>query len=90
MRPRLQPGLLKRDLDPALYWTTIARNSSARNWTNFAPTFSEKNALWLRYWRPTNWAFLNGDRVSQPSSRDDQDAAASAGFPAEVAAIRAG
>ena len=29
-----------------------------------------KNALWLRYWRPTNWAFMNGDRISQPSSRD--------------------
>ncbi len=32
-----------------------------------------KNELWLSYWRPTNWAFLNGDRVSQPSSRDHQD-----------------
>ena len=33
----------------------------------------EKNQLWTRYWRPTNWAFLNGDRISQPSSRDDVD-----------------
>lgn len=33
----------------------------------------QKNALWLSYWRPTNWAFLNGDRVSQPSSRDHRD-----------------
>lgn len=33
----------------------------------------EKNALWLRYWRPTNWAFLAGDRITQPSSRDYQD-----------------
>ncbi len=32
-----------------------------------------KNAIWLSYWRPTNWAFLNGDRVSQPSSRDPRD-----------------
>ena len=32
-----------------------------------------KNALWTRYWRPTNWAFMNGDRVSQPSSRDHVD-----------------
>ncbi len=30
----------------------------------------EKNRLWLHYWRPHNWAFLGGDRVSQPSSRD--------------------
>ncbi|HWE04932.1 MAG TPA: LamG-like jellyroll fold domain-containing protein [Tepidisphaeraceae bacterium] len=29
-----------------------------------------KNALWSRYWRPINWAFMNGDRISQPSSRD--------------------
>ena len=32
-----------------------------------------KNALWSRYWRPTNWAFMNGDRISQPSSRDHID-----------------
>lgn len=32
-----------------------------------------KNATWLSYWRPNNWAFLNGDRVSQPSSRDHVD-----------------
>ncbi|MBI3879973.1 MAG: hypothetical protein HY301_07895 [Verrucomicrobia bacterium] len=29
-----------------------------------------KNRLWFDYWRPMNWAFLNGDRTSQPSSRD--------------------
>jgi hypothetical protein len=34
---------------------------------------SRKNATWLSYWRPNNWAFLNGDRVSQPSSRDHLD-----------------
>jgi hypothetical protein len=32
-----------------------------------------KNALWLRSWRPPNWAFLNGDRITQPSSRDHVD-----------------
>lgn len=32
-----------------------------------------KNRLWNDYWRPTNWAFLNGDRVEQPSSRDHVD-----------------
>ena len=32
-----------------------------------------KNRLWFRYWRPTNWAFLAGDRTDQPSSRDHQD-----------------
>jgi GDSL-like Lipase/Acylhydrolase family len=29
-----------------------------------------KNALWVRYARPMNWAFLGGDRTEQPSSRD--------------------
>lgn len=30
----------------------------------------QKNDLWFRYWRPTNWAFLYGNRQSTPSSRD--------------------
>ena len=29
-----------------------------------------KNDLWFRYWRPTNWAFLYGNRQQTPSSRD--------------------
>ena len=29
-----------------------------------------KNRLWFNYWRPQNWAFLGGDRIEQPSSRD--------------------
>lgn len=33
----------------------------------------EKNRLWFSYARPQNWAFLNGDRTSQPSSRDHLD-----------------
>lgn len=32
-----------------------------------------KNRLWFDYWRPQNWAFLAGDRTSQPSSRDYLD-----------------
>lgn len=32
-----------------------------------------KNVLWTDSWRPTNWAFLNGDRQEQPSSRDHVD-----------------
>ena len=42
-----------------------------------------KNAAWLSYWRPGNWAFLNGDRITQPSSRDHQDPRVR-WFPAEV------
>lgn len=33
----------------------------------------KKNTLWTNYWRPTNWAFLYGNRQSQPSSRDHQN-----------------
>jgi hypothetical protein len=33
----------------------------------------KKNRAWLEYWRPSNWAFLNGDRIEQPSSRDHLD-----------------
>jgi hypothetical protein len=33
----------------------------------------KKNRLWESYWRPTNWAFLHGDRTAQPSSRDHGD-----------------
>lgn len=32
-----------------------------------------KNGLWTDAWRPANWAFLNGDRMEQPSSRDHVD-----------------
>jgi hypothetical protein len=43
----------------------------------------EQNRAWMRYWRPDNWAFLAGDRVSQPSSRDHLDARVR-WFPGEV------
>lgn len=32
-----------------------------------------KNRFWFHYTRPQNWAFLAGDRTSQPSSRDHRD-----------------
>lgn len=34
------------------------------------PLIHAKNKLWHEYWRPSNWAFLYGDRTAQPSSRD--------------------
>jgi hypothetical protein len=43
----------------------------------------EKNQHWFNYWRPQNWAFLGGDRVSQPSSRDHRDPKVR-WFPAEM------
>ncbi|HZE97142.1 MAG TPA: LamG-like jellyroll fold domain-containing protein [Planctomycetota bacterium] len=42
-----------------------------------------KNALWTNGWRPSNWAFLNGDRMDQPSSRDHVDRRVR-WFPVEV------
>ncbi|MEM9015673.1 MAG: hypothetical protein AAGC68_01570 [Verrucomicrobiota bacterium] len=33
----------------------------------------EKNRLWDQYYRPTNWAFLYGDRQHVPSSRGHKD-----------------
>lgn len=36
-------------------------------------TIREKNVIWSRYWLPSNWAFLYGNRQSQPSSRDHRD-----------------
>ena len=32
-----------------------------------------KNVLWFNYSRPQNWAFLGGDRTTQPSSHDHRD-----------------
>jgi hypothetical protein len=42
-----------------------------------------KNQLWFDYCRPQNWAFLGGDRVEQPSSRDHRDPKIR-WFPAEM------
>lgn len=33
----------------------------------------EKEEIWQRYWLPTNWAFLYGNRQTQPSSRNHID-----------------
>lgn len=43
----------------------------------------EKNRLWFNYYRPQNWAFLAGDRINQPSSRDHIDRT-KRWFPAEM------
>ena len=51
---------------PETHWdaSTVARVREA---------VIRKNRLWFRYWRPTNWAFLAGDRTEQASSRDHRD-----------------
>ena len=47
-----------------------------------------KNTLWHEYWRPSNWAFLHGDRTAQPSSRDHLNPQVR-WFPAELEQYRA-
>ena len=42
-----------------------------------------KNRLWFHYSRPQNWAFLGGDRTTQPSSRDHRNPALR-WFPEEI------
>jgi len=42
-------------------------------WENVRRSIVSKNQLWTFYYRPTNWAFLGGDRTDQPSSRDYQN-----------------
>ncbi|GAB3928641.1 hypothetical protein GCM10028804_35850 [Larkinella terrae] len=45
-----------------------------------------KNVLWFNYWRPSNWAFLNGDRTTQPFSHDWKDKSRRI-FPEEMKAF---
>lgn len=47
----------------------------------------EKNVVWSRYWLPSNWAFLYGNRQTQPSSRDHTNKSVR-WFPAEVEKFR--
>ncbi len=47
------------------------------------PLARAKNKLWESYRRPTNWAFLHGDRTAQPSSRDHLDPS-QRWFPSEM------
>ncbi|HVY69063.1 MAG TPA: GDSL-type esterase/lipase family protein [Verrucomicrobiae bacterium] len=42
-------------------------------WEQLRRVIVQKNQYWFEYWRPENWAFLNGDRTEQPSSRDHRD-----------------
>jgi arylsulfatase A-like enzyme len=46
----------------------------------------EKNLLWKRHWRPSNWAFLYGNRQQVPSSKDHRPGKPR-WFPLEVNAI---
>ncbi len=45
----------------------------ARGFEDLRQAVLRKNRYWFDYWRPQNWAFLGGDRITQPSSRDHRD-----------------
>lgn len=67
-------------------WMSAAASDLIRPSLEVANTIElirAKNRLWFHYWRPQNWAFLNGDRINQPSSRDHLDPS-KRWFPAEV------
>jgi len=70
--------LAKRAGDPDL-----AGVWSDSSFENLRQAVIEKNTLWFNYWRPQNWAFLGGDRTSQPSSRDHRNPSVR-WFPAEM------
>jgi hypothetical protein len=46
---------------------------SDADWEALRQAVQVRNRLWKRFNRPTNWAFLGGDRTEQPSSRDHRD-----------------
>lgn len=52
-------------------------------WEKLRRAVIAKNQHWFNYYRPHNWAFLGGDRTSQPSSRDHRDLKVR-WFPAEM------
>ena len=56
------------------------------NWDNVHREIQRKNVLWRRHWRPTNWAFLYGNRQTQPSSHDHRPGHPR-WFPLEIDAI---
>ena len=63
-------------------------NSALPEFANYVrETIREKNAIWNRYWLPSNWAFLYGNRQTQPSSRDHQDRSVR-WFPMELEVFR--
>ena len=55
-------------------------------WDEVREQIGQKNFLWRRHWRPTNWAFLYGNRQTQPSSKDHRPGKPR-WFPIEVDAI---
>jgi hypothetical protein len=58
-------------LDPLETRVDAATGALSRpDWERVRQAVIAKNRFWFAYSRPTNWAFLDGDRTEQPSSRD--------------------
>ena len=55
-------------------------------WDAIREQIGQKNFLWRRHWRPTNWAFLYGNRQMTASSKDHRPGKPR-WFPIEVDAI---
>ncbi|HUS40323.1 MAG: hypothetical protein WBF93_09920 [Pirellulales bacterium] len=53
---------------------------------NLRQRVTEKDNLWMQYYRPTNWAFLYGNRQFVPSSRDHRNLG-QRWFPDEVESL---
>jgi arylsulfatase A len=57
----------------SIKWSDSARPLEPLSAEKLRQSIVKKNDLWFRYWRPTNWAFLYGNRQTQPSSRDHKN-----------------
>jgi len=53
--------------------TALSSTTSPRAEETLREAVIRKNRLWVRYWRPKNWAFLRGDRDHVAFSRDPKD-----------------
>tara|TARA_R110002096_G_scaffold114770_1_gene248766 strand:+ start:9708 stop:10700 length:993 start_codon:yes stop_codon:yes gene_type:complete len=54
----------------------VTNRSTDIDWSStvsLRSVIQRKNQIWYQYFRPTNWAFLYGDRQHVPSSRDHED-----------------
>ena len=61
----------------------VARARNGPGFEEVRRAVAAKNRLWFQASRPTNWAFLGGDRTEQPSSHDHRDPKVR-WFPAEM------
>ncbi len=65
--------LLARQTAQMLGGSRVTAIITGRDDVRLTELVRQKNQLWVHYDRPQNWAFLNGDRTVQPSSRDHRD-----------------